>query len=383
MSGPWEMPKAPHVCLFAEECLRLAHTLGASQGIARRTNPFWSDVMPCSLCVHAAPLQGNSSLRRFTNDRPKPKSASGSGLRILWEVLFRKSKDSVPRVAIPVLPITPAQLHAAPNGSIYRLGHSTVLLKLRDKFWLTDPVFAERASPFKWFGPKRFHAPPITLKDLPPIEAVILSHNHYDHLDRAAVLALATKTQVFLTPTGVGDTLIKWGIDHKKVRQFAWWQGCEIAGIQFTATPAQHFSGRHLWDGNANLWASWVIVDGAQRLFFSGDTGYFAGFKTIGERFGPFDLTLLETGAYNKSWAYVHMQPEETIQAHLDLKGRWLLPIHNGTFDLSLHAWYEPFERICALATEANIPLATPKMGEALLLSDPQPGDLWWQELKA
>lgn len=337
--------------------------------------------MPGSWCISLVPARHRTQPRRFTNERAKPRSSFRGNLRILWEVLFRKSKHSVPRVAIPVVPITAAQLQAAPNGSIYRLGHSSVLLKLRDKFWLTDPVFAERASPLNWLGPKRFHAPPIALEDLPPIEAVILSHNHYDHLDRAAVLALAPKTRHFLTPTGVGDTLIKWGIDHKKVRQFAWWQGCEIAGIHFTATPAQHFSGRHLWDGNATLWASWVIVDGAQRLFFSGDTGYFAGFKTIGERLGPFDLTLLETGAYNKSWAYVHMQPEETMQAHRDLKGRWLLPIHNGTFDLSLHAWYEPFERISVLAKAANIPLATPKMGEALLLSDPQPGHFWWQEL--
>lgn len=337
--------------------------------------------MSCSLCLRTAQTRPRPSRRRFTNDRPKPATSVKNSLRILWEVLFRKSKDSVPKAAIPLQRITPAQLQAAPNGSIYRLGHSTLLLKLRDRFWLTDPVFSQRASPVQWFGPKRFHAPPIALADLPPIEAVILSHNHYDHLDRHAVLALAHKTRMFLTPTGVGDTLIEWGIDGNKVRQFAWWLGCEIAGIQLTATPAQHFSGRHLWDGNASLWASWVIIDGEQRIFFSGDTGYFPGFKTIGERFGPFDLTFLETGAYNKSWAYVHMQPEETMQAHLDLKGRWLAPIHNGTFDLSLHAWYEPFERIAALAKAGNIPLATPQMGEALLLGDLQAGNHWWREL--
>jgi L-ascorbate metabolism protein UlaG (beta-lactamase superfamily) len=287
----------------------------------------------------------------------------------------------VPKVEIPVIPLTTEQLLAAPDGSLYRLGHSTVLLKLRGKFFLTDPVFALRASPFNGFGPKRFHAPPIALDDLPPIEAVILSHNHYDHLDRAAVIALAAKTQLFLTPLGVGDTLIHWGVDAKKVRQFNWWQGCEHAGIEFTATPAQHFSGRHLWDGNATLWASWVIIDNATRIFFSGDSGYFPGFKTIGERFGPFDITLLETGAYNRSWAYVHMQPEETLQAHKDLSGRTLLPIHNGTFDLSLHAWYEPFERINDLAMAENIQLCTPKMGEQVSLQCVQATQRWWQPL--
>lgn len=318
---------------------------------------------------------------KFANSVPKPKSTAMSGLKILGDVLFRKSSHSVPKVTIPVLPITQEQLIAAPDGSLYRLGHSTVLLKLRGKFFITDPVFSLRASPFAWFGPKRFHAPPISLHDLPPIEAVILSHNHYDHLDRAAVQALALKTQVFLTPLGVGDTLIKWGIEAAKIRQFNWWQGCEHAGIQFTATPAQHFSGRHLNDGNATLWASWVIIDNNMRIFFSGDSGYFAGFKTIGERFGPFDITLMETGAYNTSWAYVHMHPEQTLQAHKDLNGHTLLPIHNGTFDLSLHAWYEPFERINALANASSIPLCTPKMGEQVLLQNIQATLRWWQPL--
>ncbi|HEY6528035.1 MAG TPA: MBL fold metallo-hydrolase [Cellvibrionaceae bacterium] len=342
--------------------------------------------MPCLVCVKTASrpqwlCERNKTKRKFLNGAPKPKSSLLNGLRIFWQLLFRKSTNAVPKVKIPVQAITCEQLLAAPDGSLYRLGHSSILLKLRGKFWLTDPVFALRASPFKWAGPKRFHPPPISLEELPPIEAVILSHNHYDHLDRAAVCALAEKTQTFLTTTGVGDTLIKWGIDEQKIRQFEWWQGCEIAGIRFTATPAQHFSGRHLFDGNATLWASWVIIDNDTRIFFSGDTGYFPGFKVIGERFGPFDITLLETGAYNRSWAYVHMQPEETLQAHKDLRGRWLLPIHNGTFDLALHAWYEPFERIAALAEAEHIALCTPIMGEPVDLKIPREFSRWWQPL--
>ncbi len=318
---------------------------------------------------------------RFRNDKPRPVEGLGKTLRIAWNVLFRKPAGTVPAGALPVDTLTREQLDAAPDRSLYRLGHSTILLKLRGEFWLTDPVFAERASPFRRFGPKRFHAPPIALADLPPLRGVILSHDHYDHLDHDTVLALADKTGVFLTPLGVGDRLIEWGIDAKKVRQFDWWQSVEIDSLAFTATPAQHFSGRSLFDGNSTLWASWVIVDDDLRVFFSGDTGYFDGFRTIGERLGPFDITLIETGAYDAQWPYVHMQPEDTVQAHVDLRGRCLVPIHNGTFDLAMHHWHEPFERVVGLAAARGVALSTPRMGEPLNLAAPHRGERWWRHV--
>ncbi|QQZ40687.1 MBL fold metallo-hydrolase [Pseudomonas sp. SK3(2021)] len=317
----------------------------------------------------------------FRNHAPVRRAGLGKTLSIFWRMLFHKPRNTRPVGDIPVQPLTLEQLLAAPNRSVYRLGHSTVLLKLHDKFWITDPVFAERASPVQWAGPKRFHQPPISLDELPPIEAVILSHDHYDHLDHQTVLKLADKTCNFLTPLGVGDTLVKWGVPADKVRQLDWWEGTEVDGIRFIATPSQHFSGRGLFDGNNTLWASWVMIDGDSRIFFSGDSGYFDGFKRIGERYGPFDLTLMETGAYNVEWPGVHMQPEQTLQAHIDLKGHWLLPIHNGTFDLSMHAWYEPFDRILSLAWERSIAIATPQMGEAFNLSHPQRGHAWWMEV--
>jgi L-ascorbate metabolism protein UlaG (beta-lactamase superfamily) len=319
---------------------------------------------------------------RFRNVKPRPVEGMGKTLSIAWNVLFRKPAGTAPAGPLPVDALTREQLDAAPDRSLYRLGHSTMLLKLRGQFWLTDPVFAERASPFRRFGPKRFHAPPIALEDLPPLRGVILSHDHYDHLDRETVLALASKTGVFLTPLGVGDRLIEWGIEASKVRQFDWWQSVEIDGLAFTATPAQHFSGRSLFDGNSTLWASWVIVDDALRVFFSGDTGYFDGFKTIGERLGPFDVTLLETGAYDAQWPYVHMQPDETVQAHVDLCGHWLVPVHNGTFDLAMHRWQEPYERVVGLTAARGIPLATPRVGERLDLSAPHRGRKWWREVE-
>lgn len=323
---------------------------------------------------------------RFRNPLPRPALGFWKTLRVIRDSLWNKPADAAPAVAPPVLALSARQLAQAPDHSLFRLGHSTVLIKLRGGWWITDPVFAERASPVQWAGPKRFHAPPIALDELPPLRGVLLSHDHFDHLDAATVRRLADTAGVFLAPLGVGDRLIAWGVDPAKVRQFDWWQGATVDGVQFIATPAQHFSGRGLFDGDKTLWASWTILDEAGdggpslRLFFSGDTGYFDGFKAIGRRYGPFDVTMLETGAYDANWPFVHMQPEQTVQAHLDLGGRWLLPIHNGTFDLAMHPWTEPFERVAALAAERAVALTTPRMGERLDLRAPQAMTPWWRE---
>ncbi|MGO4550708.1 MBL fold metallo-hydrolase [Lysobacter sp. 2RAF19] len=344
------------------------------------------------LPVDDYPASPQAAHGRFRNPAPKPVDGVGKIVRILWNALFNKPATAVPSAPLPVDALTREALDAAPDRSLFRLGHSTMLLKLRGGFWITDPVFAERASPVQWMGPKRFHAPPIALEDLPPLRGVILSHDHYDHLDRDTIVRLAQTTDVFLTPLGVGDRLIAWGVAAEKVRQFDWWQDTSIDGIVFTATPAQHFSGRGVFDGNKTLWASWVIVDGARttrgandtalRVFFSGDTGYFDGFREIGRRFGPFDVAMIETGAYDPQWPYVHMQPEETVQAHEDLRARWLMPIHNGTFDLAMHGWQEPFERVLALSAARGIALTTPRMGERLDLGAPH-GTPWWREAES
>lgn len=306
----------------------------------------------------------------------------------MWNFFFNKPADTRPFDTPRVLPLTRADLDAAPDRSLFRLGHSTLLIKLRGGYWLTDPVFAKRASPVQWFGPRRFHAPPIALDQLPPLRGVVLSHDHYDHLDRGTAEKLAGRTNVFLTPLGVGDRLIRWGIPAHKVRQLDWWQEVLVDGLRFTATPAQHFSGRTPFDGNTTLWCSWSIIDapvGAQdpglRLFFSGDTGYHEGFREIGRRLGPFDVTLVEAGAYDPRWAYVHMLPQQTVQAHIDLNGRWLLPVHNGTFDLAMHAWDDPFEQISRISEERDVPLLTPRMGERVNLTAPQATEAWWRTL--
>jgi L-ascorbate metabolism protein UlaG (beta-lactamase superfamily) len=295
-------------------------------------------------------------------------------------MLTGKPPTTVPDRPIPVQPLDAATLAAAPDATLFRLGHSTLLMKLDGGWWLTDPVFSERASPVAWAGPKRFHAPPLGIDDLPPLRAVILSHDHYDHLDHDTILRLASKVALFVAPLGVGERLVAWGVERARVRELDWWDETTVGAVRLAAVPAQHFSGRGLRDGDRSLWASWVIDTGALRLFFSGDTGYHADFKTIGTRYGPFDVTMLETGGYDRQWADVHMQPDETLQAHLDLRGRWLLPIHNGTFDLAFHPWFEPLERIrvLAAAAAAGVPLATPVMGAAWSLREPQAVPAWW-----
>lgn len=330
--------------------------------------------------LHKKPATAPYAEGKFRNTSPSRELNFMTTVKAFWYSYTQKDADSVPSGALDIVRFSRDDLLQAPDSSLWRLGHSTVLLKLEGKFWLTDPVFAERASPFSFAGPKRFHAPPIAREDLPEIEAVILSHDHYDHLDQETVLALEPKVKRYLTPLGVGDRLLDWGIAADKVTQLDWWDELQIGSLTWIATPARHFSGRSLWDRNSTLWSSWVAITPTTRLFFSGDSGYFEGFKMIGERFGPFDLTLIENGAYNQAWADIHMQPEQTVQTHLDLGGKHLLPIHNGTFDLSLHAWTEPLERIRQITGERGISLSTPRFGERVDIRHPASGEAWWKK---
>lgn len=259
------------------------------------------------------------------------------------------------------------------------LGHSTVLIEMDGKLLLTDPMFGERASPFAWMGPKRFDGTPaLGIDSLPPIDAVILSHDHYDHLDYRSILAIAPKTDRFITPLGVGAHLEGWGVSPEKITELDWWDSVEQAGIKFTATPTHHFTGRGGGDSMATLWAGWML-EGSKRVYFGGDSGYFGGFSEIGKRFGPIDFAMLECGAYNKAWSHIHMLPEQTAQAAIDLGCIQMMPIHWASFSLSIHPWDEPIERLLAAAEQLKMDVATPMLGERLVVGGDAPTHKWWQ----
>lgn len=337
---------------------------------------------PCEPRAAAAPrATTDCHFRNLPNADARP---SQNGWKI-WGRFFAGAKEgTVPVDPIPVRPLTRAQLDALDQAAnhIVRLGHSSQLLKLRGRYWLIDPVFSERASPLPWIGPKRFHAPPLTLAELPAIDGLILSHDHYDHLDSATIEALRGRVQRYFVPLGVGARLRDMGVAPERIEEFDWWQHARLGDVEITAAPAQHFSGRTPFDRDRTLWASWVIRSGAQRLFYSGDSGYFPGFKQIGERFGGFDVALMENGAYDDYWPSVHMTPEETVQAFQDLDARLLYVVHNSTFDMAFHTWHDPLDRVAALAQRDGLALATPQIGEVLTLGQPRDNVLWWQGLR-
>ena len=215
-----------------------------------------------------------------------------------------------------------------------------------------------------WLGPKRFHAPPVPLEALPAIDAVVISHDHFDHLDMATVKALAARGAHFAVPLGVGAHLEAWGILPAQISELDWNESVDVAGLRLTATPARHYSGRNPLRKDNTLWASWVVQGPRHNFFFSGDTGYFDGFKTIGESYGPFDLALIKIGACDVTWPDIHITPEEAVQVFLDVRGKLLLPVHWGTFNLAFHAWNDPAERVLAAAQTAGAHLVVPRPGE-------------------
>jgi L-ascorbate metabolism protein UlaG (beta-lactamase superfamily) len=258
-------------------------------------------------------------------------------------------------------------------------GHSTFLYQTSGKNILFDPMLGTYASPVPFVVKRYPYDLPSSADDLPPLDIVIISHDHYDHLDYGTVRKIASKTRIFMAPLGVGSHLRRWGVPKEKIIELDWWETRVIDGVTIGAVPSQHFSGRALSDRQKTLWAGWVIYDKTAKVFFGGDSGYFSGFKKIGDIHGPFDLTLLDSGQYNKNWEGVHMFPEESVQAHKDLRGNVFMPIHWSAFTLSTHSWTDPAERALIAARKENIDIITPVIGERFDILTDRPRTLWWR----
>ncbi|WP_030686814.1 MBL fold metallo-hydrolase [Streptomyces globisporus] len=322
----------------------------------------------------------------FQNPEPARRGPSGSGIEFA-KIYFEKEGRArrAPTGAIPVHPTTLADL-ARPPATGLRLtwmGHSGVLAEIDGHRVLFDPVWGDRCSPFPFAGPKRLHAVPVPLAELGPVDVVVISHDHYDHLDLPTIKALATTDTLFAVPLGVGAHLERWGVPASRLRELDWNESTEVGELRLTATPARHFCGRGLRNKQHTLWASWVVRGPDHRIFHSGDTGYFSGFRDIGAAHGPFDATMIQIGAYSEFWTDIHMTPAEGMQAHLDLQGGApggvLLPIHWGTFNLAPHAWAEPGEWTRDAAEEAGQAVAFPRPGEPFEPAGKLPGESWWR----
>ncbi len=306
----------------------------------------------------------------YTNSRTSEKRAS----LMDW---FSPPKDKNPLEPLPTIQF---QRDTLIEGKFVWLGHSTLLMNTDGIIIMTDPVF-NRASPLPIFGKPFAFKNPIIIDDLPKVDVVVISHDHYDSLDSKAIKDLSQLVDRFFVPLGVKAHLERWGVNKNKISELDWHDSEDYKNIKFTLTPTQHFSGRGLTNRSSTLWGSWIISSNTLKAYFSGDGGYSETFKDLGDQYGPFDIAFLENGAYNADWSKNHMFPDEVVQANIDLKAKVLFPIHWSKFDLSIHPWDEPIIRVTHEAEKRNVNIATPMIGEIFDLIN-LPKIPWWEPLR-
>ena len=300
--------------------------------------------------------------------------------KIMWSFFFPKNKVT-PDLLLPEE--KPNFAEFLKNRSTLKfiwLGHSTFIVNLQGSILLFDPVFSKSASPVDFLTP-RFQKPTVELKDLPAIDYIIISHDHYDHLDSETIIHFKNKQAKFLVPLGLKAHLKSWGIEESRITELDWWKNFKIENIEFICTPAQHFSGRLIPYENKTLWASWVIRTKTHSIYYSGDSGYGSHFKEIGKKYGPFDISFIENGQYDEQWRPIHVHPEEVSQAYFDLKSKALVPVHWGMFNMALHHWFDPIEKLDKIAHEENINLLTPKLGQVVDMDALPKFEKWWRLL--
>jgi L-ascorbate metabolism protein UlaG (beta-lactamase superfamily) len=319
----------------------------------------------------------------FRNSTPTELNVHIRDVPGLLKAMFARNTQREPSGELPVLRIDPASFFGPPTDTrLTWFGHSAVMLEISDMFVLLDPMLGRVPAPFPFLGRNRYSKVlPIDIDELPDIDVVLISHDHYDHLDHGSVLKLLPKTKQWIVCLGVARHLIRWGVSPSNIIELDWHEAVQINDVVFTCTPARHFSGRGFWDRHKSLWSSWVISSPQTRIFFNADSGYGPHFAEIGQTYGPFDLALIECGQYNAKWQAIHMMPEESVQAAIDLRAVVAMPIHWAAFTLALHPWFEPVERFTAEAQRKGLQVTTPRIGEPVVIRAAMPTTPWWVEV--
>jgi L-ascorbate metabolism protein UlaG (beta-lactamase superfamily) len=392
------MPKRTRSSRRVRRLLAVAAVAAAAAAWAARDVPAALGAAPTG--QRGARVRRSPQFRdgAFRNTVPAAVLPPGSARRILRDVLFGRQRRR-PSRAVPLA--APAGESPSAGGlHVIWYGHSSALVEIEGARVLFDPLWSDRCSPSRLVGPRRIHPVPVRLADVPRLDAIVISHDHYDHLDMPTVRELVWRQEApFVVPLGVGAHLERWGVPGRRIIELDWDEShtvvvasesvkraeraSDAAGkpaVTLTATAARHFSGRG-FARDTTLWASWVLAGPTRRVFYTGDSGYFEGYAAIGDAHGPFDATLMQVGAYGEGWPDIHMTPEDGVTAHLDVRGDLLIPLHWATFNLALHDWAEPADRVWREAKARGVRLAVPRPGERVDVDDAPQVDGWWQAI--